>query len=64
MTGSFLLVRLLGRIVIVPASGSPDLWVWLAAPMALFGAVAVASALPARRALLVDPLTIMRDDNG
>jgi predicted lysophospholipase L1 biosynthesis ABC-type transport system permease subunit len=62
MTGSFLLVRLLGRIV--PGSGSPDLWVWLAAPMALFGAVAVASALPARRALLVDPLTIMRDDNG
>jgi ABC-type antimicrobial peptide transport system permease subunit len=38
--------------------------VWLAAPLALFAAVAIASVLPARRALIVDPLTIMRDDSG
>jgi ABC-type lipoprotein release transport system permease subunit len=35
--------------------------VWTAAPVALLAAVAVASVLPARRALAVDPLTIMRD---
>lgn len=40
----------------------PALWVWLAAPIALAGVVTVASVLPARRALMVNPLTIMRDD--
>jgi ABC-type lipoprotein release transport system permease subunit len=37
--------------------------VWLAAPLVVAGAVAIASVVPARRALLVKPLTIMRDDN-
>jgi ABC-type lipoprotein release transport system permease subunit len=47
---------------ITPGSGSPALWVWLAAPLALAGAVIVASVLPARRALMTNPLTIMHDD--
>jgi ABC-type antimicrobial peptide transport system permease subunit len=46
---------------ITPGSGSPALWVWLAAPLALAGVVAVASALPARRALMTNPLMIMHD---
>jgi ABC-type antimicrobial peptide transport system permease subunit len=36
-------------------------WVWLAAPGILIVAVAVASVVPARRALSISPLTIMRD---
>jgi putative ABC transport system permease protein len=59
--GSLLLSRLLGGIT--SASGSPALWVWLAAPLVLAGMVAIASVLPARRALVVNPLMIMRDDS-
>jgi ABC-type lipoprotein release transport system permease subunit len=47
---------------IAPGSGSPALWVWLAAPLALAGVVAIASVLPVRRALMTNPLTIMRED--
>lgn len=61
MLGSLLLWRLLARIT--PGSGLPALWVWLAAPLVLAVAVVIASVLPARRALIVNPLTIMRDDN-
>jgi len=46
---------------ITPGSGSPPLWVWLAAPLALAGVVTLASALPARGALMTNPLTIMHD---
>jgi putative ABC transport system permease protein len=46
---------------ITAGSGSPALWVWLAAPLALAGVVTLASALPARRALMTNPLTIMHD---
>jgi ABC-type antimicrobial peptide transport system permease subunit len=59
--GSLLLSRLLARIT--PGNGPPALWVWLAAPVMLAGAVAIASVLPARRALIVNPLTIMGDDH-
>jgi ABC-type lipoprotein release transport system permease subunit len=59
--GSLLLSRTLTRIA--PGNGSPALWVWLAAPLVLAVAVAIASVLPARRALLVNPLMIMREDN-
>jgi ABC-type lipoprotein release transport system permease subunit len=45
----------------VPNAGALTVWVWLGAPLLLLGAVAIASVLPARRALMVDPLTIMRD---
>jgi ABC-type lipoprotein release transport system permease subunit len=59
--GSLLLSRMLARIA--PGNGSPALWVWLAAPLVLAGAVAIASVLPARSSSLVNPLTIMRDEN-
>ena len=60
MLGSLLVARLLARIT--PSAGSLSVWVWLAAPLMLIGAVAIASVLPARRALRVDPLTITRED--
>lgn len=47
---------------ITPGSGSPALWVWVAAPLALAGVVIIASILPARSASMTNPLTIMRDD--
>lgn len=47
---------------ITPGSGSPALWVWVAAPLALAAVVSVASVLPARRALMTNPLTIMHED--
>jgi len=61
MLGSLLLSRWLAQITV--GYRSPALWVWLAAPLALAGAVVIASVLPARRASIVNPLTIMRDDN-
>jgi putative ABC transport system permease protein len=39
------------------------LWVWAAAPLVLIAAVVVASALPARRALMVEPIAITRADS-
>lgn len=41
----------------------PPLWVWLIAPLVPTLAVVIASVLPAHRASIVDPLTIMRDDH-
>jgi ABC-type antimicrobial peptide transport system permease subunit len=58
---SLALSRLLAHIA--PRNGSAPLWVWLAAPLVLMIAVVLASVLPARRASIVNPLTIMRDDN-
>jgi hypothetical protein len=46
---------------ISPTARTPPLWVWLAAPGILAGVVVIASVLPARRALSVDPLVIVRD---
>jgi ABC-type antimicrobial peptide transport system permease subunit len=45
-----------------PQIGSTTVWVWLAVPVVLIVAVAIASVLPVGRALAVDPLTIMRDN--
>ena len=59
MIGSLLAARWLAQIT--PGAGLSTPWAWLAAPLILLGAVAVASVLPARRALAVDPLMIMRD---
>jgi putative ABC transport system permease protein len=59
--GSLLLSRWLSGITL--GSSSPALWVWLAAPLVLVGAVAIASFVPVRRTLIVNPLMIMRDDN-
>jgi predicted permease len=60
LLGSLLVARWLARIT--PGAGPLPIWVWLAAPLALLGAVAIASVLPSRRALATDPLTIMRDE--
>jgi ABC-type antimicrobial peptide transport system permease subunit len=57
---SLLVARWLARII--PNAGSPTVWVWLAAPLVLMGAVAIASVLPALRASRVDPLAIMREE--
>lgn len=48
---------------ITRGGGSPELWVWLAAPIALAAVVTLASILPARRALMVNPSAIIREDN-
>jgi ABC-type antimicrobial peptide transport system permease subunit len=60
MFGSLALWRWLARIT--PGNNSPALWVWLAAPFVLAVAGLLASVLPARRALIINPLTIMRDE--
>jgi ABC-type antimicrobial peptide transport system permease subunit len=60
MLGSLALWRWLASIT--PGNNSPAVWVWLAAPCVLAVAVLLASVLPARRALIVNPLTIMRDE--
>jgi len=61
MFGALLLSQLLPRV----ASNieSPKSWVWIAGPIVLACAVAVAGILPARRASMVDPLRILRRDN-
>ncbi len=51
--------RWLARLT--PEAGSSSAWVWLAAPLVLVLAVAIASVLPMRRALAVSPLSVMRD---
>jgi len=58
--GALLAARGLTRIS--PGADTAAGWVWLAAPLVLLTAVCLASVLPARRALSVDPLTIMRDN--
>jgi hypothetical protein len=57
--GSLLLSRMLAGII--PGNGLPAFWVWMVAPLLLAASVVIASVLPARRASIVDPLTIMRD---
>jgi ABC-type antimicrobial peptide transport system permease subunit len=49
----------IGRIT--PAAGWPSWTVWLSAPVLLAAAVVAASIIPARKALSVDLLRIMRD---
>jgi putative ABC transport system permease protein len=47
---------------IAPDVGAPDLWVWLSAPAVLAAAVAAASALSARGALMADPVKLLREE--
>ncbi len=58
--GALLAARGLTRIS--PGADSAAAWVWLAAPIVLLMAVCLASVLPARRALAISPLTIMREN--
>jgi putative ABC transport system permease protein len=58
---SFVLSRWLAHVT--PANHPPSLWVWLASPLALGIVVVIASALPARRALMINPPKIMREEN-
>jgi len=61
MLGATLVARSL--LQVTPNYAPAGIWVWLAAPLVLIGAIAVAGVLPARRALVVDPLTILRSGN-
>jgi hypothetical protein len=61
MLGSALVARSISAIA--PVEGLPSPWIWIAAPLTLALAVAIAGVLPARRAAATDPLTIMRDDS-
>ena len=56
---SVLVARWLAGFSSVPAAA--PFWIWLTGPGVLLLAVGLASLLPARRALMVSPLTIMRD---
>jgi hypothetical protein len=59
MLGSLLVSRWLTSVVAVAVWPSPLVWL---APIALLaGAVAIASMIPARRALSVDLVSLMRD---
>ena len=58
---SLLLWRPLTRII--PGNGSPALWVWFVAPVVLAGVVVIASFPPARGALIVNPIMIVREEN-
>jgi putative ABC transport system permease protein len=61
MLGSLVLSRWLSGIT--HGSASPALWVWLSAPLVLAGAVVIASLVPARRAVIVNPIMVLRDEN-
>ena len=56
---SVVVSRWLAGFSSVPAV--PPFWIWLTGPALFIVAVAVASLVPARRAMMVSPLTIMRD---
>ena len=56
---SLLMVKRLAAIV--PSAGWPSPWIWVATIALLGGGVAVASVIPARRALSADLLSLMRD---
>ena len=59
LVGSIAVAGWMARVA--PGASAPAIWIWLAAPAVLVLVVVIASVIPARRALGVDPLTIMRD---
>jgi hypothetical protein len=59
MLASLLVARWLTAIV--PGAGWPSAGIWVAPVVLLAGAVAIASVIPARRALSVDLVSLMRD---
>ncbi len=60
MLGAVAVARLLASIS--PRGDAVTVWAWLSAPLVLLVVVAVAGLLPARRALMADPLRTMRGD--
>lgn len=52
--------RMLARIS--PSATPLNAWAWVAAPLLLMASVAIAGLLPARRALMADPLKTLRGD--
>ena len=59
--GGMLGARVLPAVAPGITAGRPEVWVWIAGPMVLAAAVAVASVVPARRALMADPVRVLRD---
>jgi ABC-type antimicrobial peptide transport system permease subunit len=59
MIGSLVVGRWISHVA--HTARMPTVWVWLSVPLVLAAVLALASVLPARRALSVDPLDIMRD---
>jgi predicted permease len=57
---AFFATRSLDRIAHATAGATDNLVAWIAVPMAVMAVTAVASLLPARRALRVDPLVVMK----
>lgn len=60
LAGSLVLARLLPHVT--AGIGPPKAWVWMAGPIVLAAAVLVAGVLPSRRALMADPLRLLRRD--
>jgi ABC-type antimicrobial peptide transport system permease subunit len=60
MLGALAVGRLLASIS--PPGDAVTLWAWLSAPLVLLVVVAIAGLLPARRALMGNPLQVMRGD--
>jgi putative ABC transport system permease protein len=59
LAASVFVARFIAQVA--PTSQTPAIWVWLSAPLILTAVLAVASVFPARRALKVDPLVVLRD---
>jgi ABC-type antimicrobial peptide transport system permease subunit len=60
MLGAVAVRAMLVRIAPAPLSGA--LQAWLAGPALLLAVVVVASVVPAFRAVMVDPVTILKDE--
>jgi putative ABC transport system permease protein len=59
MAASLVIARWIAQVA--HTASRPSLWIWLSVPSLLAVVLAVAGVLPARKALSVDPLEIMRD---
>ena len=60
MVGALVFSRMIEGIA--PGGAAPRWWVWLAPPIVLAAAAAIASLIPARRALMVNPVTVLREE--
>jgi putative ABC transport system permease protein len=62
VTGLVLALPVKGWVGTIARDAPLPPWVWIATPLVLLLAVMLASVLPARRAVAVNPLSIMRDE--